>query len=171
MAVPRTEAGKTGKVGCGRKNGRIGSREERHRRKDGGDPTQPPHLRDKRRCERDRVRHDRVRIARGLIEPRIIRAERRQKNFPDQRVCTMYRVEQPIDRHGVVRIDHRSHRAEVEAERLDKRSVIFRGREYLHAELGKALLDKLATEVGEIGQVERPPVLEGRRMSMVLAPK
>lgn len=50
-------------------------------------------------------------------------------------------------------------------------TLIFRGREASHAEIGRALLDKLATGVSEIGQVERPPLLEGRRMSMLLAPK
>jgi len=50
-------------------------------------------------------------------------------------------------------------------------TLIFRGREHQHSEIGRALLDKLATEVSSVGQVERPPLLEGRRMSMLLAPK
>jgi translation initiation factor IF-3 len=50
-------------------------------------------------------------------------------------------------------------------------TLIFRGREHLHADLGRALLDRLAEGVSSVGQVERPPVLEGRRMSMLLAPK
>ena len=44
-------------------------------------------------------------------------------------------------------------------------------REHQHSEIGRALLDKLAAEVSGVGQVERPPLLEGRRMSMLLAPK
>lgn len=50
-------------------------------------------------------------------------------------------------------------------------TLIFRGREAAHAEIGRAVLDRLAQGVSEIGQVERPPLLEGRRMIMVLAPK
>ena len=50
-------------------------------------------------------------------------------------------------------------------------TLIFRGREHQHSEIGRALLDKLATGVSDVGQVERPPFLEGRRMSMLLAPK
>jgi translation initiation factor IF-3 len=50
-------------------------------------------------------------------------------------------------------------------------TLIFRGREHLHSEIGRALLDRLAEGVSAVGQVERPPVLEGRRMSMLLAPK
>lgn len=50
-------------------------------------------------------------------------------------------------------------------------TLIFRGREYLHAEIGRSLLDKLAEGVSDIGVVERAPLLEGRRMSMVIAPK
>jgi translation initiation factor IF-3 len=50
-------------------------------------------------------------------------------------------------------------------------TLIFRGREAAHAEIGRALLQRLADEVSAIGQIERAPLLEGRRMIMVLAPK
>jgi len=52
-----------------------------------------------------------------------------------------------------------------------KASVRFRGREIAHAEIGKKVLDRLATETAEISSLERAPKLEGRSMIMILTPK
>lgn len=49
--------------------------------------------------------------------------------------------------------------------------VQFRGREVVHPETGKAVLSKLLQEVGEYAVVEQMPVMEGRRMTMMIAPK
>ena len=49
-----------------------------------------------------------------------------------------------------------------------KVTVQFRGREVSHAYIGRDLLDRFATSVAEYGTVDRPPVLEGRSMTMVL---
>ena len=51
-----------------------------------------------------------------------------------------------------------------------KVTIMFRGRETSHPERGRDLLMRLAEEVSEIGQVESPPLLDGRNMVMVLAP-
>ena len=51
-----------------------------------------------------------------------------------------------------------------------KITILFRGREITHPELGKALLDRVANELQEHAIVERTPVLDGKRMIMVLAP-
>ena len=50
-------------------------------------------------------------------------------------------------------------------------TLIFRGREVTHPEIGKAQLDKLAQAVSDVAVVERPPVIDGRRMTMLLSPK
>lgn len=51
-----------------------------------------------------------------------------------------------------------------------KVSVIFRGREITHPDLGKELLEKLAKDLeGEV-TVERSAVMDGRRMIMILSP-
>ena len=50
-------------------------------------------------------------------------------------------------------------------------TVRFRGREMLHTELGKNLLLRLKDELEEIADVEQPPRMETRIMSMILAPK
>ena len=47
----------------------------------------------------------------------------------------------------------------------------FRGREIAYAEAGRKLLERVASEVGELGVVEGAPKLEGRFMLMLLAPK
>jgi translation initiation factor IF-3 len=49
-----------------------------------------------------------------------------------------------------------------------KVTVQFRGREVSHAYIGRDLLDRFAAAVAEFGSVDRPPVLEGRSMTMVL---
>ncbi len=51
-----------------------------------------------------------------------------------------------------------------------KVTIMFRGRETSHPERGRDLLMRLADDVREIGQIESPPLLDGRNMVMVLAP-
>jgi translation initiation factor IF-3 len=52
-----------------------------------------------------------------------------------------------------------------------KCSVRFRGREITHASIGQKVLERVATEVEELGTVERRPKLEGRSMIMIISPK
>ncbi len=52
-----------------------------------------------------------------------------------------------------------------------KATIMFRGRQIVHPELGKQLLVRLAGEVSDLANVERPPKLEGKNMIMVLSPK
>jgi translation initiation factor IF-3 len=51
-----------------------------------------------------------------------------------------------------------------------KVTIMFRGRENAHPERGRDLLMRLAEDVKEIGQVESPPLLDGRNMVMLLGP-
>lgn len=51
-----------------------------------------------------------------------------------------------------------------------KVTMRFRGREVTHPEIGRAILDSLLGRVGDLGSVESGPKLEGRQMTMVLAP-
>src|SRR5207248_2306038 len=51
-----------------------------------------------------------------------------------------------------------------------KVTIMFRGREQYHPERGRDLLMRLAEDVKEIGQIESPPLQDGRNMVMVLAP-
>jgi translation initiation factor IF-3 len=51
-----------------------------------------------------------------------------------------------------------------------KITIMFRGREVYHPELGRKILDQVAEEVVDVGRVEIYPKLDGRNMTMVLAP-
>jgi translation initiation factor IF-3 len=52
-----------------------------------------------------------------------------------------------------------------------KTTMIFRGREIVHTQLGRQLLVRMAEELKDLCNVERQPKLEGKNMVMILAPK
>lgn len=52
-----------------------------------------------------------------------------------------------------------------------KVTIMFRGRQIVHPDLGRQLLVRLANEVADLANVERPPKLEGKNMIMILTPK
>jgi translation initiation factor IF-3 len=51
-----------------------------------------------------------------------------------------------------------------------KITIMFRGREVFHPELGKRILDRIAEQMDGAAKVEAEPRLDGRNMVMVLAP-
>ncbi|MDQ6696055.1 MAG: translation initiation factor IF-3 [Actinomycetota bacterium] len=51
-----------------------------------------------------------------------------------------------------------------------KVTIMFRGREMAHPDLGKKILDRVADQVAHTARVEVVPKLDGRNMVMVLAP-
>jgi translation initiation factor IF-3 len=74
-----------------------------------------------------------------------------------------------IDRHDyetkkghVVRFLHQGAKVKV--------TIMFRGREMQHTELGRKLLDRLAEDVSDIAKVDTPAKVDGRNMTMVLGP-
>lgn len=52
-----------------------------------------------------------------------------------------------------------------------KVTIRFRGREFLHQELGLAVLNRVREEMDEKAKVEAFPKMEGRQMIMVIAPR
>ena len=50
-------------------------------------------------------------------------------------------------------------------------TVIFRGREMQHQEEGRKVLDTVMEKLADVGKVERPPTMDGKRMSVLLSPK
>jgi translation initiation factor IF-3 len=52
-----------------------------------------------------------------------------------------------------------------------KITIMFRGREVFHPELGKKILDRIADQMEGLGKSESTPRLDGRNMVMVLAPE
>jgi translation initiation factor IF-3 len=51
-----------------------------------------------------------------------------------------------------------------------KVTVMFRGREMVHPEIGRAILEQVSDQLKEVSVVERPPNMEGRFLSTILAP-
>ncbi|MDH3241146.1 MAG: translation initiation factor IF-3 [Alphaproteobacteria bacterium] len=52
-----------------------------------------------------------------------------------------------------------------------KVTIRFRGREFLHQELGMQMLQRVRAEIEEKAKVEAVPKMEGRQMVMVVAPR
>ncbi len=51
-----------------------------------------------------------------------------------------------------------------------KLTIMFRGREMVHQEYGRRLLDRMAAELKDVAIIERNPLVEGRNMIMILSP-
>jgi translation initiation factor IF-3 len=51
-----------------------------------------------------------------------------------------------------------------------KVTLMFRGREITHPDLGWKVLQRMAETLGEVAYPERQPLMEGRRMDIILAP-
>jgi len=50
-------------------------------------------------------------------------------------------------------------------------NMMFRGRQMLHREGGRVVMNHIAKELEDIAKVELPPKMEGRRLWMVIAPR
>ncbi len=51
-----------------------------------------------------------------------------------------------------------------------KVTILFRGREVTHPELGWKLLQRMTKELEDVASMERQPSMEGRRMNIILTP-
>lgn len=51
-----------------------------------------------------------------------------------------------------------------------KLTIMFRGREMVHQEYGRKLLDRMTQELSDMAVIERSPLVEGRNMIMILSP-
>jgi translation initiation factor IF-3 len=51
-----------------------------------------------------------------------------------------------------------------------KVTIMFRGREVQHPDLGERLLTRLAEDLSDLGRIESQPKLDGRNMVMIMAP-
>ncbi len=52
-----------------------------------------------------------------------------------------------------------------------KISMRFRGRQMAHVDIGRNILDRIIKEAADFSEVEKPPVLDGRMITMVFMPK
>jgi translation initiation factor IF-3 len=52
-----------------------------------------------------------------------------------------------------------------------KVTLMFRGRQIAHPELGVAVVDRVSVELADVAKVESPAKMEGKSLTMILAPK
>ena len=105
----------------------------------------------------------------GQYKYELQKREREQKKKQKSQTFKEVRLAVKIDVHD---LNTKARRA---AEFLDKGdrvkvTVRFRGREISHSNLGRDLLMRTAEVLADHGTVERPPLLEGRSMYIVMAP-
>ena len=58
----------------------------------------------------------------------------------------------------------------LEAGEKVKVTIMFRGREMVHQEIGRKILERVADDARQFAVVERQPLLEGKNLFMILAP-
>jgi translation initiation factor IF-3 len=98
--------------------------------------------------------------------------KREKEAKKNQRVISLKEVK--------LRINIEEHDFEVKAKNAEKFlaakdkvkvTIMFRGREITHPELGIEVCQKMAERLSEVASVEKPAKVEGRNMTMILAPK
>jgi translation initiation factor IF-3 len=96
--------------------------------------------------------------------------DRKARSRQHQQQLKEVKIRPKIERHDLdVKI--RNARRFLSEHNKVKVTMNFRGREVTHSELGRAILDKVSTELSDVCVVESPPKIEGRHMIMLLAPK
>ena len=80
------------------------------------------------------------------------------------------RIKPKIDEHDLATKSRQALRFLEEGDKV-KLTVIFRGREMAHPDIGRGLLLQVAEQVGSVAIVEQTPRLEGRNMTMLLSPR
>jgi translation initiation factor IF-3 len=89
----------------------------------------------------------------------------------NQKLVTLreIRMKPKIDDHDIVFKTRTVEKLLKEGDKV-KVTVMFRGREVTHPQIGRALLDRIYDRVKDNGQLEKAPSMEGRHMTMILAP-
>ena len=95
--------------------------------------------------------------------------ERDARKHQHQVVLREVRFKPKIDDHDVAFKTRTAGKLLREGDKV-KVSVMFRGRELTHPQIGRDLLNRVLDSLKEIATVERPPTMEGRFMSMILTP-
>ncbi len=95
--------------------------------------------------------------------------EREAKKHQHNVLLREIRIRPKIDEHD---IDFKTRTAEKLIKEGDKVkiTVMFRGREVTHPQLGKELLDRVYDRLKDIAGIEKPASMEGRHMTMILVP-
>ncbi len=79
------------------------------------------------------------------------------------------RLRPKIDEHDFLTKARAAERFLAEGNKV-KLTIMFRGREQMHMELGQELLDRMVAELAQVAQVDQAVKSEGRTLSLVLGP-
>jgi translation initiation factor IF-3 len=105
----------------------------------------------------------------GQYKYEIQKRERETKKKQKSQTFKEIRFRVKIDTHDLQTKTRRASEFLDEGDRV-KVTVQFRGRELNHPQLGRNLLDRAAEMIGDHGVIERPPLMEGRSLFIVMAP-
>lgn len=96
--------------------------------------------------------------------------EREARKHQHNVVLREIRMKAKIDDHD---IDFKTRNVEKLLKEGDKVkvSVMFRGREVTHPQIGRALLERIYERVKDLGTLEKAPSMEGRFFTMILSPE
>ena len=124
---------------------------------------------------------DLVEVASGAVPPvcrlldygkfRYEQAKKERESRKSQKSVELreVRMRPRIDQHDIAYKSKRIREFLDEGHKV-KLSVLFRGREITHPELAIGLLRRVAESLAQSAKLEKPPALEGRMMTMILAP-
>ena len=105
----------------------------------------------------------------GQYKYELQKRERETKKKQKSQTFKEIRLKIKIGQHDLETKTRRAAEFLDEGDRV-KVTVQFRGRELFHPNLGRDLLDKAALLIGDHGVIERPPLLEGRSLFIVMGP-
>ncbi|MBE5768592.1 MAG: translation initiation factor IF-3 [Clostridiales bacterium] len=99
-------------------------------------------------------------------------SRRERENRKNQRVVAIKEVQlsATIEENDILTKAKMAHKFLADGDKV-KVSIRFRGRQITHSEIGMKVMQNFAERCQEVGSVERRPLLDGRHMIMILAPK
>ncbi|HRP02720.1 MAG TPA: translation initiation factor IF-3 [Candidatus Kapabacteria bacterium] len=105
----------------------------------------------------------------GKFSYEIQKKEKLQKKNQQQQQMKEIRFKWRTDTHDF-NFKTRHAKGFIEEGNKIKASVMFRGREMTHTNIGKELLEKFVEELKEIAKIDSPIKMEGRNMSVIMSP-
>ncbi len=105
----------------------------------------------------------------GKFKYETAKKEREQRKNAHTVELREIRLRPKIDSHDLEFKARQAHEFLDDGDKV-KVSVLFRGREIYHPELARELLEMFNGFVKDVGLIERPALMEGRTMTLILAP-
>lgn len=105
----------------------------------------------------------------GKYRYQLTKKEKEQKKSQHQVKVKEIKIKPNTDEHDLqVKMKHA--REFIAKGNKVKITCVFRGREMLHTEFGKRIVDRMCEELSDVANSESPPKMLGRNLSVVLAP-